>query len=498
MDLFKRYYESFRINGKNEAFCFEDEHYTYADFLTKINGIRLLIGRNKNYSPESPVGVIGYEDVETYASIFAIWFSGCYFVPLNPAMPGAFNNEIIARHNIRLVLSSKVPEVGLQVADDILILTKAAEEKIAQPVHEWRDEQVVYVLNTSGSTGKPKYVPINLKNLTAYVDGFLYLYPELGPTDRFLQTYDLTSDAAFTGYLIPFILGASVYTLSQKYFKPLAVAKVLNGSPVTWVQLTPSVLACLRPYFGSFYLPGVKHFLFGGEALPLNLVEEWRKSVPNAIISNLYGPTETTVTATIYYCKPGEVLKSLNNTISIGKPLQGVAAYIKPEFSDSSETSGELCLAGEQVMEEYWFSERQPFLFFERENLQVKFYPTGDQVEMDTEGNYYYLGRKDDQVKINGYRVDLIEVENIIREQLPDCGNVAAVAVEVGQSLSQLVVFVENYRETEDKLVSQLALRYPRYNIPEKIIGVESIPLLTSGKTDKKALVENYLHKTVE
>ncbi len=498
MDLFKRYYEAFRINGKNEALCFENEHYSYDDFLTKINGIRYLIERNRNFSPESPVGVMCYEDVETYASIFAIWFSGGYFVPLNPSMPGAFNNEIIVRHNIRLVLSSKIPAVELQVAADILIPTKAAEQEIAKPLYEWHDKQVVYVLNTSGSTGKPKYVPINLKNLTIYVDGFLYLYPELGPTDRFLQTYDLTSDAAFTGYLIPFILGASVYTLSQKYFKPLAVAKVLNSNPVTWVQLTPSVLACLRPYFSSFYLPGVKHFLFGGEALPLNLVEEWRKSVPNAIISNLYGPTEATVTATIYYCKPGEPLKSLNNTVSIGKPLQGVDPYIKPEFPGNNENTGELCLAGEQVMEEYWFSECQPFLFLERENSQVKFYPTGDQVQMDSEGNYYYLGRKDDQVKINGYRVDLIEVENIIREQLPGCGNVAAVAVEVGQSLSQLVVFVENYSETEDKLESQLVLRYPRYNIPEKIIGVESIPLLTSGKTDKKALVDNYLHKTGE
>jgi D-alanine--poly(phosphoribitol) ligase subunit 1 len=243
-------------------------------------------------------------------------------------------------------------------------------------------------------------------------------------------------------------------------------------------------------------LPGIKHFLFGGEALPVNLVEEWRKSVPNAEISNLYGPTETTITATIYNCKPGEELKSLNNTISIGKPLQGVVPYIRSESSLSNEKIGELCFAGDQVMEEYWFSEHQPFMFLTEGKSQVKYYPTGDQVKLDDEGNLYYIGRKDDQVKINGYRVDLIEVENIIRENLPDCGNVAATAVEVGQSLKQLVVFVENYRELEEDLMSRLARRYPRYKIPEKIIGVKSFPLLTSGKTDKKTLVNQYFHQT--
>jgi D-alanine--poly(phosphoribitol) ligase subunit 1 len=495
MSLFKRYYEAFRANGKNEAFCFENEHYSYDEFVRKINGIRFLIEQSENYSPEMPVGIICYEDAGTYASVFATWFSGCYFVPLNPSMPGAFNNEIIDRHGIRVVLSSQIP--GFELLDDnILLLTSSAIRETDKPVFEWHDNQVVYVLNTSGSTGKPKYVPINLKNLTSSLDGFLTLYPELGPKDKFLQTYDLTSDAAFTGYLIPFLLGASVYSISQKYFKPLAVAKILNNKPITWVQLTPSLLACLRPYFSSFYLPGIKHFLFGGEALPVNLVEEWRKSVPNAVISNLYGPTETTITATIYSCKPGRQLKSLNNTVSIGKPLQGVVAYIKPESSVKNELTGELCLAGEQVMEGYWFTERQPFLFLAGENSQAKFYPTGDYVKTDAEGNLYYLGRKDDQVKINGYRVDLIEVENIVREHLPECGNVAAVAVEIGQSLSQLVAFVENCRNMEDNLASQLALRYPRYKIPEKIIVVESFPLLTSGKTDKKALVDNYIRRT--
>lgn len=494
MNLFKRYYDTFEAYGQNEAFCFEDEHITYTEFINKINGIRFLIESSQNYSSEAPVGVICFEDAETYASVFAIWFSGCYFVPLNPSMPGEFINEIITRHNIRIVLSSKVPDNNLLVAENNLVITTSVGSIIAKPIYDWKDEQVVYVLNTSGSTGKPKYVPINLKNLTAYVDGFLALYPDLEPNDKFLQTYDLTSDGAFTGYLIPFMIGASVYTISPKYFKPLAVAKVLRQSKVTWVKLTPSLLACLRPYFNSFYLPHIRHFLFGGEALPLNLVEEWRKSVPNAVISNLYGPTETTVTAIIYKCTPREELKFLNNTVSIGKPLQGVITYIKPETPDIDDCTGELCIAGEQVMEGYWFSEGQPFIFPNQGKSMLKYYTTGDQVKKDSEGYFYYFGRKDDQVKINGYRVDLIEIENIVREILPGYGNIAATKVEVGESLSQLVVFVENFMENEDKLIKELSGKHPRYKIPERIIGVISFPLLPSGKTDKKALVNFHLY----
>jgi len=493
MNLFGHYYNNFRRFSANKAFCFDDKTYTYNEFFVIINNIRNLLESDKNFSRPSAIGIICYDDVYTYASIFAVWFSGCCFIPLNPSVPQAYNQDIINRNKIKVILASGFYGDELYPLEPEILFTHEAERGNELPLSEWIDSQVAYVLHTSGSTGEPKHVPITLKNLTAFIGGFLAIYPELNETDTFLQTYDLTADAAFTGYLIPFYIGAAVYTLPRKHFKPFATVRVLTGKPITWVQVTPSLLACLVPYFSSLDLPHVKHFHFGGEALPANLTEMWRNSVPNAEISNVYGPTETTITTTIYKCLPGEPLKSFNNVVSIGKPLKGVKTLLKPDMTDEAENRGELLIAGEQVMEGYLFSGDQPFEFIGEQKGVVKFYPTGDLVKADDEGYLYYLGRLNDQVKINGYRVDLIEVENTIRELFPVYGNVAAATVEISEGLSQLVVFVENLKAAPEVIKETLKDRLPVFKIPEKIVGVESFPFLPSGKTDKKTLVKNYL-----
>jgi len=490
MNLIEKYHDAFIRFSQNEAFFDGDKRYTYKEFSEIINGNRRLLEQQIGFAPQMPVGVLCTEKAETYAAVFAIWFAGGCFVPLHPASPVQFNNEIIQKHNIRFVFAPTETNVSAP-GENVKILHNSGIKGVeSEQFYSWDEHEYLYVLNTSGSTGTPKNVPINLKNLTAFVDGFLELYPEINDRDKFLQTYDLTADAAFTGYLIPLLIGAAVYTVPAGQFKPFGVAKMLKENPISWVQVTPSLLACLQPFFESLWFSKINHFHFGGEALPLTLVEEWRKHVPNAEISNVYGPTETTITATIYKCLPKESLKSKNNIISIGKPLKKVITKINRN-SLKKENAGELLIGGEQVMEKYLFAEEQPFEFPEIERKQTKFYPSGDLVETDDEGFLFYFGRQDDQVKINGYRVDLIEVENCVRE-LAGGRNTAAVALEVSPGLTQLIVFIENFDGSTEEILKQLTEKLPFYKIPEKIIGVDTFPLSNSGKTDRKKLVANY------
>ena len=488
MNLIQRFFNGFKTYSQLIAFELNREEFTYDRFSALVNGSRLLLESQPDFFPQQPVGVFCNEKAETYAAVFAIWFSGGIFVPLNPALPPSVNNELIRKYNLQLVISPGEAPAGVNKEDVKILQTAQITSDRSLPVYDWNPEHTVYILTTSGSTGTPKSVPISLKNLEAFVEGFLELYPELSPDDNFLQTYDLTADAAFTGYLIPFLLGATVFTVPPGAFKPFAVAKVLSEKPISWVQVTPSLLACLHPFFHSFNLPGIRHFHFGGEALPADLAEEWRQHVPNAEISNVYGPTETTVTATIYKCMPGEKLKARRNIVSIGKPLKKVKVFIQ---KDPGSDEGELLIAGDQVMKSYLFSTIQSFR--EVSDDAVVYYPTGDFVEMDKECYLYYLGRRDEQVKISGYRVDLIEVENQIRRLLPQVGNVAAVAVERSAGVFQLVAFVENYSGSGKEITDQMRHVFPAYKIPEKIVGVFNFPISTSGKTDKKTLVRNYL-----
>jgi acyl-CoA synthetase (AMP-forming)/AMP-acid ligase II len=490
MNLIEKYHDAFIRFAQNEAFFNGNKRYSYSEFSEIINGSRNLLEQQPGFAPKMPVGVLCTENAETYAAIFAIWFAGGYFVPLHPASPNQFNAEIVQKNNIRFVFAP--PETTITTLGENVKLLPDSGFKTAEfkPVYSREEDDYLYVLNTSGSTGTPKNVPISLKNITAFVEGFLDLYPELNETDKFLQTYDLTADAAFTGYLVPLLIGAAVYTLPAWQFKPFGVAKMLNENPVSWVQVTPSLLACLHPFFASLWFPKITHFHFGGEALPLTLAEEWRKHIPNAEISNVYGPTETTVTATIYKCLQNEQLKSKNNIISIGKPLINVIAKISKNSLETANT-GELLIGGKQVMNQYLFTDNQPFEILEIEGIQTKFYPSGDLVEIDGEGFLYYHGRKDDQVKINGYRVDLIEVENSVRE-LIDGRNVAAAVIEISPGLHHLLVFIENYQGNAEEILRQLTEKLPYYKIPEKLIGVVAFPLSNSGKTDRKKLVANY------
>jgi D-alanine--poly(phosphoribitol) ligase subunit 1 len=496
MNLIQKYSDAFSHFDNNNAFCLGIEKYSYREFLSFINGSRALLESQPEFIPKKPVGVLFNEFAETYAAIFATWFSGGIFVPLNPSAPASVNEKIIRKYNIELVFLTDTNQKKFSFPRVKILNNRKISSSDSSPLYSWNENETLYVLNTSGSTGTPKNVPVNLGNVTAFTEGFIENYPELNASDKFLQTYDLTADAAFTGYLIPFLLGAAVYSVPTNGFKPFAVAKILSGEPITWVKATPSLLACLRPFFSSFHLPGIKHFHFGGEALPVDMTEEWRRHIPNAEISNGYGPTETTVTATIYKCLPGKQLKQKYNVVSIGRPLKKVKVSIQ-KITDQEGKTGELYIGGAQMMEGYWFSEEeQPFKTIKVKGQNQKFYPTGDQVQQDGEGYLYFMGRLNDQVKINGYRIDLIEIENNVRKIVAGSGNVAAVAVEKTPGMKQLVVFIENFPGDGNDITEQMTLHFPHYKIPEKIIGVPQFPINSSGKTDKKVLVSQFLHSS--
>jgi len=490
LNLIERYFEAFNVYGENDAFCKGKDKLSYSNFFALINGSRALLEAQDDFCSGSTVGVLCDNSVETYAAVFAIWFSGGIFFPINKNTPKTIAEEQIIQHNIKLILTAESTSLDIYSNRARLLNNKGATSEQGLPPFNWGKDQVMYILNTSGSTGTPKNVPITLRNVTAFIEGFIQLYPELDASDKFLQTYELTADAAFTGYLIPFLLGASVYTVVENQFRPFSVARVLSENPISWVQVTPSLLACLQPFFNSLYFPKIKHFHFGGEALPTNMLDDWRKRIPNAEVSNVYGPTETTITASIYKCLPGEKLKSRNNVVSIGRPLKNVETKIK--HRQQLTEPGELYIAGKQVMRGYCFQESQPFQTFSENSQFKQFYPTGDLVAQDNEGYLYYFGRINDQVKINGYRVDLIEVENMVRKVSIAKGNVAAVVIDISPGIKKLIVFIENYTGDGQEITRQLENCLQAYKIPGKIIGVPRFPLGRSGKTDKKALIAQY------
>ncbi len=483
---------------ERNAFFIADKSYTYDEFASRIAAIQEVLCRQVSID-EKYIGVVIHDDPDTYAAIYALWFSGKAFVPVNPFIPSYRNDKIVNSIPLSVLISSKPPDNKF-LSDPgrfHLILTSDLEgtDKSIRSIQTDPAEDC-YVLFTSGSTGEPKGVPISRKNLESFTRNFLnYNGYDFSEEDKFLQIYDLSFDASLPCYIIPLSVGASVYTVPQDQIKYLYAYKLMHEHKLTFVKMTPSTLAYLKPYFFSIKLDSVRYCLLGGEAFPAGLCEAWASCVPEATIQNVYGPTEATIICSIYDRKnSGNPLKASDGIVSIGKVIGENISIITDENSKivPRGRKGELCIAGPQVTKGYWKDTgRTSEVFFEKDHHGKKmiFYKTGDLVFEDKEGYLMFCGRMDHQVQINGHRVEPGEIEKYARDFL-DSSNVAAIAKENSKGTMEFFLFIENNPDRKKELSGFLEQKLPSYMIPKNIINLNVFPKTTGGKIDRTELLK--------
>ncbi|MFH0895031.1 MAG: AMP-binding protein [Bacteroidota bacterium] len=494
--MLTRIRDTFRKYADNNAFCIDDNYYSYAQLLSTSADIAHAI-RRINPEKNQMIGIFLSDDLETFASIFGIWFSGNTYVPLHPGNPPERNASIIEQAEIKIVLHAgnedemnAIKKTGKRnfISLNALSLDNSFNED--DICVDFSDDRFVYMLFTSGSTGVPKGVPITFGNLQSFLKnhdsamGYSYT-----PDDRFLQMFDLTFDLSVVSYLAPLLNGACVYTVPYNQIKYTHIYRLLEEYNLTSAIIVPSVLALLKPYFEDILLENLRYAMLSGEAVPLELTLAWQKCCPNAIFQNLYGPTEATIYC-VTHTIPRSDIKSANGIVSIGKPNIEVDALILSEENEvlGCNEKGELCLTGNQVTPGYWKNpEKNKESFIEIKGK--KYYRTGDVCMKDEAGDYFYLGRKDHQVKIQGYRIELSEVEFHAKTMLDGRDAVAsAIRDENGNALIALVIEGEEM-QLENFLV-KMREKLPGYMIPARFKFIEKFPLNANGKTDRKALTE--------
>jgi D-alanine--poly(phosphoribitol) ligase subunit 1 len=485
------------INLKERnAFCINDQYYTFGDLSACITVQRAFI--EKHARDEKFIGIVTNNDIETYSSILAIWFSGKAYVPINPNNPVSRNQNIIEQLEINTVLSSQ-PDMVLFPDQNSVHITDtrglpSAEINLDLP--EIFPDDVMFVLFTSGSTGIPKGVPINRRNLNAYVTSFYNIGFQIDENDRFLQMIDLSFDVSVQNYVLPLVKGSCVYTVAPGGRSSFNAYKVLDTYGITFAKMVPSTLNILRPYFDSIRLNSLRYSLFSGEALKTELIQEWAGCVPNASIQNHYGPTEGTIDV-LYHTWTHESFekKSYNGVISIGKPFGDTIAIIIDENEEEVPRGekGELCIASSQLTAGYIKNPLKNREAFFNRDIQgretVRFYRTGDIVFMDEDGDYFFAGRKDHQVKTpGGFRVELGEIEYQAQKGFPG-KNFVAVSLEDQLGLSQIHLCMENYHDTKE-VHNYLKDSLPDYMVPIRIHSFDKLPLNTNGKVDRIRLKE--------
>lgn len=484
-----RFKESSQKFSDRTAIHINKRAYSYAELVRIVVDIKQNILANAK--PNKLIGVVsGEDDIYTYASLLAVLSVGSAYVPINIKNPIDRNLDIIRQAEIStLLISSPKEEFENELKNITVIHTSQLENCKAEFTIETIDsEQLVYLLFTSGSTGKPKGVPIYHKNLNSFVDNYtkneIYDFDE---NDRFLQMYELTFDPSAQNLFVCLSIGASLFVVPKKGVLNHNIVKTLEQHKITWAAVVPSFLNYLRPYFSEIYLPDLKYFHSGGEALYSETISEWAKSIPNAIIENVYGPTEATVFCLSYRWNKESENEAHNGVLPIGKAVQNMKAYIVDENNEilPKGEKGELCVSGNQITNHYWKNEKktkESFIKLKNSNNEIV-YKTGDLCFENENGNFVFLGRIDGQVKIDGFRVELGEIEFFAKSFI-NSENIAAIAITNQKENLSVILFVENLKEDKTKIIDFLKQKLPYYMIPSFIFEIEKMPYNLNGKID--------------
>jgi amino acid adenylation domain-containing protein len=481
------------------ALATHEGEFSYSELYSVVGGIQGGL-KSLEGSSKPLIGVMTGDDHRTYASILAILASGAGYVPISRTYPASRVRQILDQAGISCVLTSgsvsSLEQAAQSSSSQIEVLdVQALKGERAEAEFEARSkDDIAYVFFTSGSTGKPKGVPITFRNLDAFfralLEGEEYRF---SPDDRFLQMFSLTFDLSVMSLFTPLAIGGCCCVVPDSGIAWLQIVETLRAQNVTVSLMVPSVLGYLERYFDEIRLPDIRHSMFCGEALAQSMVAGWSKCVPNAFIRNVYGPTEATIFCSSYdWSEEDSAHQAYQGVVPIGSMYPGMEArLLGPDGAEvPTGEQGELVISGEQVMTGYFQDvERTAEAFIElAEGDSVRpFYRTGDLCFHNEQGDLVYCGRLDSQVKVQGHRVELGEIEHFARQHVGH-SFVAAVLPQEGAAAESIALFVQGEETDLEGLETLLAERLPSYMVPREIRAIEEMPLNLNGKIDRLAL----------
>ncbi len=468
---------------------------SYAELDELANQLaRFLV--DQGLLPGDRVGLLSDRAVDGYVGMLAALKAHAAYVPLDPGFPPDRLSYIVADAGVRVVLTrshlaGSAATLGRTAA--LLDLDEAAEEiaglspdrlgpgEVRNPV-----DDLCYVIYTSGSTGRPKGVAIGHASICNFVRVAAEVYG-IAAGDRVYQGMTIAFDFSVEEIWVPWLAGATLVPRPDgDRLLGRDLHAFLTDRRVTALCCVPTLLATLDED-----LPGLRFLLVSGESCPQDLVARWHR--PGRRFLNVYGPTEATVTATWTVLHP-------SLPVTIGVPLPTYSVVVLDPHSDTARppgAMGEIGIAGIGLAEGYLgrpdLTERAfvPDFLGIPNNPPGRIYRTGDLGRVNTEGEVEHHGRIDTQVKIRGYRIELTEIESVLL-RVPGIAQAVVSACRTGPDVVELVAYYSPRRDSPavdaGRVYAVLREQLPAYMVPVYLERLPVIPMLPSGKADRRSL----------
>ncbi|MBD1938350.1 non-ribosomal peptide synthetase [Microcoleus sp. FACHB-68] len=489
------------LHPKKAAVVTSDRTLTYEELHRHSHHLACRL-QQLGARPNTLIAVVMEKGWEQVVACLGILMSGAAYVPIDPALPSARRSHLFAQAEVQIAVTQSWLDTALEWPENLQRICLEDNEALGEnssliphPSSLIPEENLAYVIYTSGSTGTPKGVTINHRGAVNTIVDINQRF-NVGETDRVFALSSLSFDLSVYDIFGTLAAGGTlVIPEASKTQDPAHWAKLMQREKITIWNSVPALMQMMVEYAANTpkILASLRLVLLSGDWLPLTLPVQIQAAVKGVEVISLGGATEASIWSILY---PIKQVNSAWKSIPYGQAMKNQRFYVLNEALEPCPVwvPGQLYIAGIGLAQGYWRDEiKTAASFFTHPRTGEKLYRTGDLGRFLPDGNIEFLGRQDFQVKVGGYRIELGEIESVLMQH--PAVREAVVTTFGEQQNKRLVAYIipessssiseaSSFKELQNFLKEKL----PEYMVPATFMKLDTLPLTSNGKVDRKAL----------